>query len=59
MMNPMEMMKNFQRFKADMEQKNPGMNPQEMVNKMVSSGQVSQAQFEQARNIASMLGSKM
>jgi hypothetical protein len=58
-MNPMDMMKNFQKFKADMEAKNPGMNPQDMINKMMASGQVSQAQFEQARNFASMLGIKM
>lgn len=58
-MNPMEMMKDFQKFKADMEAKNPGMNPQEMVNQMVQSGKVSQQQFEQARGIASMLGIKI
>ena len=58
-MNPMDMMKNFQKFKADMEAKNPGMNPQDMINKMMASGQVSQAQFEQARNLASMFGIKM
>lgn len=58
-MTPMEMMKNFQQFKQDMMSKNPNMNPQEMVNQMVSSGKVSQAQFEQARSIASMLGIKM
>ena len=58
-MNPMDMMKNFQKFKADMEAKNPGMNPQDMINKMMASGQVSQAQFEQARGMAAMLGVKM
>jgi hypothetical protein len=55
----MQMMKDFQKFKADMQAKNPNMNPQEMVNQMVSSGKVSQAQFEQARNMAQMLGIKM
>lgn len=58
-MNPMQMMKDFQKFKADMEKQNPGMNPQEMVNQMVSSGKVSQAQFEQARSIANSLGIKI
>lgn len=58
-MNPLEMLKEFPKFKADMEKKNPGMSPQDMVNKMVSSGQVSQAQFEKARGIASMLGVKL
>ena len=57
--NPLQMMQNFQKFKQDMEKQNPGMDPQEMVNKMVSSGRVSQSQFEQARNMASMLGIKM
>jgi hypothetical protein len=55
----MDMMKNFQKFKADMEAKNPGMNPQDMINKMMASGQVTQAQFEQARSLASSLGIKM
>lgn len=58
-MNPLEMLKEFPKFKEDMEKKNPGMSPQDMVNKMVSSGQVSQAQFEKARGIASMLGVKL
>lgn len=57
-MNPMQMMKDFQKFKADMQAKNPGMNPQDLVNQMVSSGEVSQAQFEQARSIANSLGIK-
>jgi hypothetical protein len=54
----MQMMKDFQKFKQDMQAKNPGMNPQEIVNQMVSSGKVSQAHFEQARNIANSLGIK-
>jgi hypothetical protein len=58
-MNPMQMMKDFQKFKQDMQSKNPGMNPQEMVNQMVSSGKVTQAQFEQARSIANSLGIKI
>ena len=58
-MNPMQMMQDFQKFKQDMMSKNPNMNPQEMVNQMVSSGKVTQAQFEQARNFANMLGIKM
>jgi hypothetical protein len=56
-MNPMQMMKDFQKFKQDMQAKNPGMNPQEMVNQMVSSGKISQAQFEQARQMAQQFGS--
>jgi hypothetical protein len=55
----MQMMKDFQKFKADMQAKNPGMNPQEFVNQMVSSGKVSQAQFEQARNKAMNLANSL
>lgn len=58
-MNPMQMMKDFQKFKQDMQAKNPGMNPQEMVNQMVQSGKVTQQQFEQARSIANSLGIKI
>ena len=34
-MNPMDMLKEFPKFKADMEKQHPGMSPQDMVNKMV------------------------
>jgi hypothetical protein len=56
-MNPMQIMQQFQKFKADMLAKNPGMNPQDMVNQMVSSGKISQQQFEQARQMAQQFGS--
>lgn len=58
-MNPMQMMKDFQKFKQDMQAKNPGMNPQDVVNQMVSSGKVSQVQFEQARNKAMNLANSL
>lgn len=58
-MNPMQMMKDFQKFKQDMQVKNPGMSPQEIVNQMVSSGKVSQLQFEQARNKAMNLANSL
>ena len=57
MMNPIELLKEFPKFKQDMMTKNPGMNPQEMVNQMVSSGKISQQQFEQARQMAQPFGS--
>ena len=57
MMNPMELLQQFPKFKQDMMAKNPGMNPQEMVNQMVSSGKISQQQFEQARQMAQQFGS--
>jgi hypothetical protein len=54
MNNPMQMMQKFQQFKQEMMAKNPGMNPQEYVNQLVTSGKVSQAQFEQAKSFAGM-----
>ncbi|WP_028130294.1 hypothetical protein [Selenomonas sp. AE3005] len=58
MMNPMQIMGQVKQFRENMLRQNPGMNPQEMVNQMVSSGKVSQQQFEQARNIVESLGMK-
>lgn len=60
MMNPMQMIQQITQFRQNMLNQNPNMNPQEMVNQMVSSGKVSQAQFEQARQFAGMFpGIKM
>lgn len=58
MMNPMQMMQQFNNFRQQMLQKNPNMNPQEMVTKMMQNGQISQSQFEQARKFAEMFGVK-
>lgn len=55
MINPMALLTQFPKFKQDMLAKNPNMNPQEMVNQMVSSGKVSQQQFEQARMFAQQM----
>lgn len=55
-LNPMQMLKEFPNFKNNMLAKNPGMNPQEMVNQLVQSGKVSQQQFEQARQMAQQFG---
>lgn len=57
-MNPAQLMQQFNQFKQQMLNQNPGMDPQDMVNQMVQSGKVSQQQFEQARNFANMLGMK-
>lgn len=54
MMNPMQMIQQITQFRQNMLNQNPNMNPQEMVNQMVQSGKVSQAQFEQARQFAGM-----
>ena len=55
-LNPMQMLQEFPNFKNNMLAKNPGMNPQEMVNQLVQSGKVSQQQFEQARQMAQQFG---
>ena len=57
-MNPMQMMQQFNNFRQQMLQKNPNMNPQEMVTQMMQNGQISQSQFEQARKFAEMFGVK-
>lgn len=54
--NPMQMLKEFPAFKEKMMAQNPNMNPQDMVNQLVSSGKVSQSQFEQARQLAQQFG---
>lgn len=59
MMNPMQIMQQAMNFRKQMLANNPNMNPQEMVNQMVSSGKVSQQQFEQARSIVESLGMKL
>ena len=46
---PMQMMQNFAQFKRMMQ----GRNPQQMVQNLLSSGQMSQAQFEQLKQQAS------
>lgn len=58
MNNPMQIMQQAMNFRKQMLANNPNMNPQEMVNQMVSSGKVSQQQFEQARSIVESLGMK-
>ena len=52
----MELLKEFPKFKQDMLAKNPKANPQEIVNNLVSSGKISQQQFEQARQLAQQFG---
>ena len=59
MMNPMQIIGQVKQFRENMLRQNPGMNPQELVNQMVSSGKVTQQQFEQARSIVESLGLKL
>lgn len=58
-MNPMQIMQQVTQFRQQMLANNPNMNPQDMVNQMVSSGKVSQQQFEQARNMVQSMGMKL
>ena len=48
---PMQMMQNFAQFKRMMQ----GRNPKQMVQNLLSSGQMTQAQFEQLKQQASEL----
>ena len=48
---PMQMMQNFAKFKRMMQ----GRNPQQMVQSLLQSGQMTQAQFEQLKQQASEL----
>ena len=48
---PMQMMQQFSQFRRMMQ----GRNPQQMVQNLLSSGQMSQAQFEQLKQQASEL----
>ena len=57
MNNPMQIMQQFQSWKQGFERSNPGVNPQEYVQKLMNEGKVSQQQFEQARNFAGNPGS--
>lgn len=50
---PMQMMQQFAQFKRMMQ----GRNPQQMVQNLLSSGQMSQAQFEQLKQQANELQS--
>lgn len=58
MMNPMQIMGQVKQFRENMLRQNPNMNPQEMVNQMVSSGKVTQQQFEQVRSMVESMGLK-
>ena len=55
--NPMGMMQRFQQFCQQFQQN--GQNPQQMVQQLLNSGKMSQAQFDQFRQVAnSLLGTK-
>ena len=55
--NPMNMMQRFQQFCQQIQQN--GQNPQQMVQQLLNSGKMSQAQFDQFRQVANnILGTK-
>ena len=55
--NPMSMMQRFNQFCQQFQQQ--GKNPQEIVQQLLNSGQMTQAQFEQFRQTANnLLGTK-
>lgn len=58
-MNPAQILQQFQDFKTQFTQGNPGVSPQDYIQKLLNSGKVTQAQFEQARNLASVVGVKL
>lgn len=60
MMNPMQIMQQFNQFRQNWIKQNPAGNPQQVVQQLLNSGKMSQQQFEQFRNMAnSLTGLKM
>lgn len=59
-MNPFQLMQQFNQFKANFQQQNPGANPQAIVQQLLNSGKMSQQQFETFRTMANQItGMKM
>lgn len=58
-LNPMQMLQQAVNMRNRMLQQNPNINPQQMVNQMLQSGQISQQQFETLRNMLGMFGLKL
>lgn len=60
MMNPMQIIQQFNQFRQNWLQQNPNTSPQQAVQQLLNSGKMSQQQFEQFRNMAnSITGLKM
>lgn len=53
--NPQNLMAQFNDFVKNFQQQYNGQNPQQMVQQMLNSGQMSQAQFNQYRDIANKI----
>lgn len=60
MMNPMQVMQQFNQFRQNWLKSNPNTSPQQAVQDLLNSGKMSQQQFEHFRNLAnSITGMKM
>lgn len=58
-MNPMQMFQEYQKFRQAFEGNNPGMNPQQFIQKLLNEGKVNPQMVEQARAMAQMVGVKL
>lgn len=54
-MNPAQFMQEFNKFKADYEKQNPGVDPQKKVEELVRTGKMSLEQYENLRNMANLI----
>ena len=53
--NPQQLFQQVNNFAQQLQQQSRGMTPQQMVQNMLNNGQLSQAQFNQYRNIANKI----
>ena len=55
MSNPQQLFSQINNFAQQLQQQSNGMTPQQMVQNMLNSGKLSQAQFNQLRDIANKI----
>ena len=55
MQNPQQLFNQVNNFAQQLQQQSNGMTPQQMVQNMLNSGKLSQAQFNQLRDIANKI----
>ena len=53
--NPQEFLQKFREFASNFQQNHKGITPQQMVQNLLNSGKMTQAQFNQYRDIANKL----
>ena len=58
-MNPAQILQQSMQRKQQILQQMPNANPQELVQRMLNNGSISQQKFEQARNMLGALGLKL